>query len=292
LIPEINLLNETETFAQRVLTYTTKDVIDNRISIPAQHSLVRLSKNPVTNADAIGILEEIKAGRLGGIYCVNWKTPAERALKFGKTWWTVIPQAEDAVLMLNPDNPLIGQPIIALRRELDPNCGLLQNEKKFAASPSKIDAAILKTWTSYKVWEMKNFMQCDAHPSYNIPVLNIMPSGFCKVSQNKEAATMCSTGLPNISNNTSKEVLFFESASKKVSTCTQAKPKLCFYQVQEQPTTSLDKKELQTFKDFKSCASNHANRICAVENPTNFPLNFECLDNCTETNRKCTICVW
>lgn len=37
----------------RVLTYTRKGVIDNRISIPAQHSLVRLSKNPATSADSV-----------------------------------------------------------------------------------------------------------------------------------------------------------------------------------------------------------------------------------------------
>ncbi len=34
--------------APRVLTYTAKDVIDKRISVPAQHSLVRLSKNPLS----------------------------------------------------------------------------------------------------------------------------------------------------------------------------------------------------------------------------------------------------
>jgi hypothetical protein len=64
----------------RVLTYWTKDVIDKRISVPAQHSLVRLSKNPATNAEAVGLLEEVKAGRLAAIYCVNWQKPAQRAL--------------------------------------------------------------------------------------------------------------------------------------------------------------------------------------------------------------------
>lgn len=47
----------------RVLTYSTKDVIDKRISIPAQHSLVRLSKNPATSADAVALLAEVKANR-------------------------------------------------------------------------------------------------------------------------------------------------------------------------------------------------------------------------------------
>src|SRR5262249_40478805 len=65
----------------RVLTYSTRDVIDNRISVPAQHSLVRLSKNPATSADAVGMLSAVKAARLAGIFCVNWKTPAQRALR-------------------------------------------------------------------------------------------------------------------------------------------------------------------------------------------------------------------
>ena len=46
----------------RVLTYSTRDVIDNRISIPAQHGLVRLSKNPVTSADAVAMLGDSKQG--------------------------------------------------------------------------------------------------------------------------------------------------------------------------------------------------------------------------------------
>src|SRR5262245_11593202 len=131
--------------APRVLTYTTRDVIDNRISVPAQHSLVRLSKNPATNPDAIGMLGEVKAGRLAGIFCVNWKIPAQRARRHGLWWWTVIPKGEDAVLMLDPDNPLAGKPLIAFRRELDhrdkEGCGRLPNERWMAPSPARIDAA-------------------------------------------------------------------------------------------------------------------------------------------------------
>src|SRR5215217_3808553 len=71
---------EFETPGPRVLTYTAKDVIDNRISIPAQHALVRLSKNPQFSSDAVELLQEIKAGRLAGIFCSNWEKPAKRAL--------------------------------------------------------------------------------------------------------------------------------------------------------------------------------------------------------------------
>ena len=84
----------------RVLTYSPNDVIDDRISVPAQHSLVRLSKKKATSSNAVGMLEEVKAGRLAGIFCVNWEKSAQRALRFGKSWWTVIPKGEDAVLCL------------------------------------------------------------------------------------------------------------------------------------------------------------------------------------------------
>jgi hypothetical protein len=132
----------------RALSYS--EVIDKRISVPAQHSLVRLSKNPATRAAAIGMLQEIKAGRLAGISCVNWRKAAERARRFGKSWGSVIPKGEDAVLMLDPDNLSGGPPLVAFRRELDPDCGLLKGEKRFASSPSRLDAALVKAWAAYK----------------------------------------------------------------------------------------------------------------------------------------------
>ncbi|GIK43714.1 MAG: hypothetical protein BroJett011_75470 [Chloroflexota bacterium] len=137
------------TATPRVLTYSTNDVIDPRISVPAQHALVRLSKNPTTSADAVGMLEEVKGGGLGGIYCVNWQKAAQRALRLGTNWWTVIPSGEDAVLMMDPNDLWGGQPLIAFRRTLDPDCGLLKGEQRFAASPSKLDVALLRVWQTY-----------------------------------------------------------------------------------------------------------------------------------------------
>ena len=162
------LLGEFETpngaLRGRTLTYTTRDVIDQRISVPAQHSLVRLSKNPVTSADAVGLLEAVKAGRLGGIFCVNWQKPAQRAIRLGKSWWTVIPPGEDAVLMLDPGNPTNGQPLIAFRRELDPRpkqgCGRLPNEKLLPPSPSRLDAALRKAWSTYTLFRNHRLTSC------------------------------------------------------------------------------------------------------------------------------------
>jgi len=168
----------------RVLTYCTKDVIDKRISVPAQNSLVRLSKNPATSADAVGMLEEIKAGRLAGIFCVNWKLSAQRAISLGLSWWTVIPQAEDAVLMLDPNNLLGGQPLIAFRRELDPDCGLLQGERRFAAASSRIDAALLKAWASYRLFKARRLSRCTN--GRGTAIRNISPPILCQTRRRLE----------------------------------------------------------------------------------------------------------
>jgi hypothetical protein len=165
----------------RLLAYSQADVIDPRISVPAQHALVRLSKNPVTSADAVGMVEEVKAGRLGGIFCVNWKTPAQRAVRFGKSWWTIIPPSEDAVLMLDPDGPPGAPPLIAIRRELDPDCGLRKDEKRFPASPGKLDAALMSAWAAYRLWRSGELRPCGPDgPIGTIP--NVVPTSLCRLS--------------------------------------------------------------------------------------------------------------
>lgn len=193
----------------RTLTYTTRDVIDRRISVPAQHSLVRLSKNPATSVDAVALLAEVKAGRLGGIFCVNWQKPAQRATRLGKSWWTVIPPVEDAVVMLDPDNPLGGQPLIAFRRELDPDCGRLRGEKRSAPSPERLDAALLKVWTSYRLWQTgqqpDQLAKCTVMTAEDLksaglrarglpsatPLSNVVPSLSCQISKEKLCKAFC-----------------------------------------------------------------------------------------------------
>ncbi|HJQ68514.1 MAG TPA: hypothetical protein VKA70_06065 [Blastocatellia bacterium] len=146
------------TVIPRVLTYTTKDVIDPRISIPAQHALVRGSKNPATSADAVELLEAVKSGKLAGIYCVNWEKAAKRALKLGKTWWTVIPPDKDAILLPDPDNPS-GPPMIVFRREFSPDCGPANGGKRIGETPlplssdlpSRLLAALLKVLADLKL---------------------------------------------------------------------------------------------------------------------------------------------
>ena len=128
------------TATPRVLTYTTRDVIDKRISVPAQHALVRLSKNPTTSADAVGILEEIKAGRLAGIYKVDEGPPAQRAQRLDRSlgWGSLIPRGEGSALILDPDNLFRGLPMIVFHPNLAP-----------ASKGAELDAAVIRGWQAY-----------------------------------------------------------------------------------------------------------------------------------------------
>jgi peptidoglycan hydrolase-like protein with peptidoglycan-binding domain len=148
------------------------------------------------------MLEEIKAGRLAGIYCVNWKKAAQRALRFGGSWWTVIPRDKDAVLMLDPDNLSSGPPLIAFRRELDPRpeqgCGRLPNENLFPPSPARLDAALLKTWLTYTFWRNGKLALCSSQVAAGLPNNDIVPPGYCTVQQptvpTKPPESICRSG--------------------------------------------------------------------------------------------------
>ena len=141
----------------RKISYT--EVNDNRFSVPAQESLMRMSKDPAKSVDANGLLQAVKSGQLAGIWCVNWKAPCDRAQRYGKSWGEVIPKGEDAVLMLDPDNPLKGIPLIAFRRTLDlrpqKGCGKLSSDTSLNYFPARLDAALLKALAEYKLWRQK-----------------------------------------------------------------------------------------------------------------------------------------
>ncbi len=148
---EAEFEDEFEVATGRVISYS--EVRDERFSVPVQESLMRMSKDPAKSADAVGLLEAVKSGRLLGIWCVNWKTSSDRAQQHGSTWGDVIPKGEDAVLMLDPVNPLAGVPLIAFRRTLDTRpekgCGMLPKETTPSYLPQRLDAALIRTWKAY-----------------------------------------------------------------------------------------------------------------------------------------------
>ena len=127
-------------YAPRVLTYSPRDVIERRISVPAQHALVRLSKNPATRVQAISMLGEVKAGRIAGIYKADERPPAQRAQSLHKSlgWGSLIPKGEPIALNLDPQNLFRGQPIIVFHPSLAP-----------VAKGAALDSALIRGWQAY-----------------------------------------------------------------------------------------------------------------------------------------------
>lgn len=129
-----------EAMTPRVLGYTTQDVIDPRISVPAQHALVRLSKKPTTSAKAVGLLEAVKTGKLAGIYKADEGPPARRAQRLDKrlSWGSLIPKGQGSALILDPENVLRGQPMIVFYPGLAPT-----------PQAKALDAALMRGWQDY-----------------------------------------------------------------------------------------------------------------------------------------------
>ncbi|NJM45838.1 MAG: hypothetical protein HC860_06395 [Alkalinema sp. RU_4_3] len=130
---------------ERVLTYD--DVRSDRIDIFAQRALLRMSKDPVMSADASGMVAAVKSGKLGGIYKEDQRVPALRAREINSSWWLIIPQEEDAVLFLEPKNPMHGVPIIVFRDSIRSN-------------PARLESALKKTWRTYLQWKKKGVQPC------------------------------------------------------------------------------------------------------------------------------------
>lgn len=187
---------EYETKPGRVIAYS--EVNDKRFSVPAQESLMRMSKNPARNAAAVGLLEAVKGHRLAGIHCANRKIIAERSKKFSKEWWTVIPKGEDAVLILSdPVNPLAVKaspneaPLIAFRRELDrrpkKGCGKLKENEPSTHFPEKIDVALIRAWETFQLWQGKQIGPCT--PGSLEGIKNLIPEGYCKIVGSKNVVS-------------------------------------------------------------------------------------------------------
>jgi hypothetical protein len=261
---DLDPLGEVSKERTRVLTYSTKDVIDPRISVPAQHSLVRLSKNPATTADAVGMVEEVKAGRLAGIYCANWQKAAQRALRFGKSWWTVIPPGEDAALLLDPDDLIGGAPMILFHRELDPDCGLMKGETKCASAPARLDIALPKSWATYRL-QRSGRLLCDLKTTTTefemfgrrgATTNNVVPT--CKIVSREPSCGVPHDVLIGVRTRRltkpGRELnqVEFEAPS------TGVEPKVCFFQ-NVSPAEGLDL--------FKGQATRWAKRIRALAQP-------------------------
>lgn len=109
-----------------------KQVIDSRIDVHAQYSLMRMSKNPATSADASAILAAVKGGRIGGIYKEDQQVPTLLAKSLSRGWWEVIPKHADAAIVQNPKNRS-APPIVVFRSSIRQDA-------------SRLDKALQRAW--------------------------------------------------------------------------------------------------------------------------------------------------
>ncbi len=79
--------------------WTTEDILDERIDVDAQYSLMRMlnGEELATAVDASSMLAAIKEGELDGIYQADRGVPAQRARARGGNWWEIVPRGFDAV---------------------------------------------------------------------------------------------------------------------------------------------------------------------------------------------------
>lgn len=72
--------------------WRTEDLLDTRLDVDAQYSLMRLFRGSVDQAVlASDILAALESGALAGIHQVDRRAPAARAQALGTGWWQVIP---------------------------------------------------------------------------------------------------------------------------------------------------------------------------------------------------------
>lgn len=84
-------------------TFRDHDVVDGRIDVAAQRTLIRLRNNPATSADAVQMLRDIRGTEplaldiaLGGIYGDDLVIAAQIARLHNKFRWELVPPGRDA----------------------------------------------------------------------------------------------------------------------------------------------------------------------------------------------------
>lgn len=103
--------------------WTTQDVIDNRISVDAQYSLIRMcrSQDNAKRADVTSMLSAILDDKtLAGIYQVNHQPPAMRAKALGMGWWNLIPKGKDSTCVKGMGGSGKSAPMIVYRKNIGP----------------------------------------------------------------------------------------------------------------------------------------------------------------------------
>jgi hypothetical protein len=103
---------------------TAMSIMHSNIDVAAQRALKRMldGPDPYMREAAAQLLEDVRIGKLRGIYQEDQQVPALRARRQGRGWWQIIRQFSDAERFPDPAEP----PLIVFRRGIDKQPGRLE----------------------------------------------------------------------------------------------------------------------------------------------------------------------
>ena len=115
--PRRDMQQETESTSEGLAAEapSARDVIDPRIDVRAQFALLRLFKGPPGQASvARSLFDEVKSGRLNGIFGDDLQVSAKLAAERGTVRWELVPPGQDAVRI---DDGGPGAPIVVFKEQ-------------------------------------------------------------------------------------------------------------------------------------------------------------------------------
>jgi hypothetical protein len=128
---------------------TLADVQRANIDVAAQRALIAMSQSPGLRTAASGLAQAVQGGQLGGIYRQDQLVPAQRAQQLGSTWWQMLPAGQDFILLLHPQQPLSGSPVVAVR---NPAADVL----------ARLSRALADAWAVFEQWRDGRLRSCAA----------------------------------------------------------------------------------------------------------------------------------
>ena len=163
--------------SKSISAWTAHDLIDKRLTVYAQRSLLRLLRgNPIQQKVAADLITAVKSGVIEGIYVVNQAKPALRAREIDTYWWLLIPKGTDGVCITTPAHrpPLLALSVAATRNN------------------NRVDRALMIAWMSLTCSTIHNNML-----SYDWPLLEQAANGARINSFIDSASTPSLAGVHN-----------------------------------------------------------------------------------------------
>src|SRR5574341_978283 len=150
------------------------DPADPRIDVLAKFALRRMIKRPDMAVDAARLIRGINGGTLAGIFGENLRAAAKLAEKLGTVRWKLVPNGEDAALILDAEAPTVAPPTIIFRVKEEKPPGT----RVWPLPSERMDPALQKASRTFDLFERGELGPCASSPSA-IPVPNVVPAAFC-----------------------------------------------------------------------------------------------------------------